>query len=158
MLHIKQFLTIWKLWEKSKRVENWCHMNWMKDKWKIEKTLVKFCFKDTKENQFSIELSLAMKNWFISRFLNGENHGLIRDIHQHPLQNQIESTRRQCSVFGGIRKVWCIMSFWNLVKLLLLIVRYNKWSIWSMHWSKNDKNRPEDTVFTKLDPSDHHLF
>jgi hypothetical protein len=73
----------------------------MKERWKTEKTLMKFCFKDTKKNQFRIELLLVMKNGFILGILEGISHGLI----------QIDSARRRCSVFGGIKKVWCIMSF-----------------------------------------------
>ena len=48
-----------------------------------------------------------MKNGFILIIQNGKNHGLIWDNHQHRLQNQLDSARRQCCVFGGTRKVWC---------------------------------------------------
>ena len=92
---------------KIQKCGNGCHMNRMKHRWKTENTLVQFCFKDTKENRFCIGLLLAMKNGLILRILNGKNHGLIRDNHQ---QNQIDSARRQCYVFGGTRKVWCTTS------------------------------------------------
>lgn len=74
------------------------------------KTLAKFCFKDTKEIQYRIELLLAMKNGFILQILNGKNSGLTRENHQYRLQNQIDSARRQCCVSGGTRKVWCTIS------------------------------------------------
>jgi len=54
---------------------------------------------------------VTMENGFILRISNAKNHGLIQVNHQHRLQGQIASERRQCSAFGGIRKVWCIMSF-----------------------------------------------
>ena len=36
------------------------------------------------------------------------------------------------------------MSFWNQVKQLIPFANVNKWSIWTMHWSKK---RPERTIW-----------
>ena len=57
------------------------------------------------EREVCIELSLTMKNGFMFRILYGENHWLI---HQRRPQKKIDSVERQCSVFGGIRRVWYI--------------------------------------------------
>lgn len=43
---------------------------------------MKFCFKDTKGNQYRTELLPAMKIGFIVRILNGKNHVFIWDNHQ----------------------------------------------------------------------------
>ena len=77
----------------------WFHMNRMKDSRKTEKPLAKCCSPDPKESHFSTELWLAMKSGYIQLQAN----------HRHRLQDQIAMDGRQCSVFGGIRRVWSIM-------------------------------------------------
>ena len=74
-------------------------MNRMKDSRKTEKPLAKCCSPGTKESHFSTELWLAMKSGYIQLQAN----------HRHRLQDQIAMDGRQCSVFGGIRRVWSIM-------------------------------------------------
>ena len=53
-----------------------------------------------KESHFFTELWLAMKSGYIQLQAN----------HRHRLQDQIAMDGRQCPAFGGIRRVWSIMS------------------------------------------------
>lgn len=43
------------------------------------------------------------------------------------LQDPIESAGRESCVSGGTRKIWCTMSFQNLVKPFIQIAPDNKW-------------------------------
>ena len=54
-----------------------------------------------------------MKNGSFSTTQNAKNHGLILANHQYRLQSEISTVTKQCSVFGGIWKVSCIMSCLN---------------------------------------------
>ena len=46
--------------------------------------------------------------------------------HEHVREDQITSERRQCPVFGDIKRVLFIINFSNLVKQLMLLATDNK--------------------------------
>ena len=60
----------------------------------------------------------------------------------HRPQDWIVLARRRCSVFGGTRRVWSIMSYWSydLAKWLIPNAINNNWSIWTVRCLKNDQN------------------
>ena len=120
-------------------------MSWLKDRWKIEEPLPKFCFCGIKERVFCIELLLTMRNGYILRISNAKNRGFHLAKHQHRRHGQIASERRQCSAFGGTRKESCTMNCWKRAKLSMGIATDNNWSIWTMHCSKNGQNGTRDT-------------
>jgi len=59
--------------------------------------------------------------------------------HPHRPQDRIALARRRCSVFGGTRRVWSIMSYWSLAKRLIPNA-INNWLIWTIRCLKNDQN------------------
>ena len=157
MLVAKPYLIVFMPWERSRRQENGYHIIWTTDKWKSEKRCVKCCFLGMKESLSCIGYWLETKNGSTSRTQNARSRGLTQDNHPHRPQNRIASEGRQCCAFGGIRRVWCTMSFWNQVKLWIPFATVNNWSIWTMHWSKSAQIGLQDTekwYWSKTTP--HH--
>lgn len=84
--------------EKFKRKENGCRMSWLRDRWKIEEPLPKFCFCGMKERVSCIELLLAMR----SGFRESQTQKIVAFIWQSiNIDGQIASEKSQCFAFGG---------------------------------------------------------
>jgi hypothetical protein len=108
----------------------------MIDKWKIAKSLVKYCFSAKKESYFCTELWLVPKNGFILKAQSRENRGCPRGeaCPSPPRPNHLG--KKPWFVSGGTRTVLFIMSSWSPAKPLMHITIVNKLLIWITHWTK----------------------
>jgi len=119
-----------------KKLADGCHMNWTRDRWRGAKTHVKFCSNDTEESH-----SCVVWGWKVDFFWESQTQKIMdRPRRTIYIDRKTESLWQEDDVFGGIRRVWSIMSYWSLAKRLLPNAINNNWSIWTIHCLKNDQN------------------
>jgi len=90
--------TLGKVYKEGKRKS---YMNWSQETLKGEKSSAKFCLLDNKEKFLHCTED---EKWI---YFNNPNRKTVYDPAnpQHRRQSGISTERRQCSVFGGIRRV-----------------------------------------------------
>jgi len=102
---------------------------------------MKFCSNDTEESHSCIVTE--DEKWIFFENPKRKKSWVGHQAHHpHRPQDRIALAGRRCSVFGGIRKVWSIMSYWSLAKRLIPCCQQ---SIWTVRCLKNDQNTKEAT-------------
>jgi len=86
-----------------------------------------------------------MKSGYTMTIRSEKGHGISPAMHQHPRQSRISMAPNLCSVFGGIRRMSCTTSCFNLTKPLQGIGIDFNWCFWVEHWKKNKRNISKDT-------------
>ena len=108
---------------------------------------------ERRKNTCEILLERYRKKSFLHRIVTGDEKWIFFEnpkrkkswvdpgaFHSHRPQDRIALAGRRCSVFGGTRRMWSIMSYWSLAKRLIPNVINNNWSIWTVRCLKHDQN------------------
>lgn len=96
---------------KVKRKGNWCRLGWQRDRWKIERPLLKLCFCGMKETRvivfellstmgdgYILSISTARLNLFRKRII------LPVNVTMHRSKNKARDTSRERTIFAALRR------------------------------------------------------
>ena len=95
-------------------------------------------FYTTTTNHFLIRLWCVVKSGFYMTTGDDLLSGWTKKELQSTSQSQTSTRKRSWSLFGGLRPVWSIMTFWILMKQLYISKSMRcaeNCNAWSWHWS-----------------------